>query len=119
MAFKEIKDNNSGNISEYFPKKASERKVGDNVVGVYKGTKEITRPDGSSDTLYVLEGEKGLIGINSSSVIATKMEQIAEGMTVKVQYEGKARSAKTGREYNNFSVWVDSDDSEESETPDF
>ena len=39
------------------------------------------------------------------------MEQVAEGMTVKIQYEGKERSTKTGREYNNFSVWVDEDDS--------
>ena len=36
---------------------------------------------------------------------------VAEGMTVKIQYEGKERSAKSGREYNNFSVWVDEDDS--------
>ena len=110
MAFKQI-EANGNRFAEYFPKKASERKAGDNVVGAYKGTREITRPDGSTDVLYVLEGKDGLIGVNTSPVIATKMEQVAEGMTVKIQYEGKERSAKTGREYNNFSVWVDEDDS--------
>lgn len=114
MAFKQIEA--SGNrFAEYFPKKASERKAGDNVVGVYRGTREISRPDGSTDVLYVLDGKNGLIGVNTSPVIATKMEQVAEGMTIKIQYEGKERSTKSGREYNNFSVWVDEEDAKKDD----
>lgn len=108
MAFKEI-TGNTGKFAEYFPKKSSERKAGDFVIGVYKGTKNVTRPDGRDDVLFVLQGEKGLIGVNTSPVLATKMAEVAEGMTIKIQYEGKERSAKSGREYNNFSVFVDED----------
>ena len=114
MAFKQITDN--GKFAEYFPKKAAERKDGDFVIGVYKGTKSVKRPDGRDDIIYVLEGEKGLIGVNTSPVLATKMEQVSEGMTIKVVYEGKERSAKSGREYNNFSVWIDEEEGEEKQT---
>lgn len=121
MAFKQIEGNGDGNrISEYFPKKASERKEGDNVVGVYKGTRIVTRPaTGAQETLYVLEGEGGkLIGVNESPVIKTKMSQVAEGMTIKIQFEGK-KSGKSGRQYNDFSVWIDEDAKPEDDELDF
>ncbi len=108
MAFKQITNNSK--FVEYFPKKSSDRKVGDNVVGIYKGTQNIQRPDGREDVLFVLEGKDGLIGVNTSPVLATKMSQVPEGATIKVVYEGKEKSAKTGREYNNFSVWIDEDE---------
>lgn len=117
MAFKQIEGNGDGNrISEYFPKKASERKEGDNVVGVYKGTRLVRRPSSNEqETLYVLEGEGGkLIGVNESPVIKTKMAQVAEGMTIKIQFEGK-KTGKTGRQYNDFSVWIDEDAKPEDE----
>lgn len=116
MAFKEI-TGSTGKFAEYFPKKSSERKVGDFVVGVYNGTQTVTRPDGREDILYVLKGEKGLIAVNTSPVLATKMAEVAEGMTIKIQYEGKERSTKTGREYNNFSVFVDEDASKVEDEP--
>lgn len=118
MAFKQVEAGSGDRIAEYFPKKASERKAGDNVVGIYKGTRMVSRPNtGEQEPLYILEGEGGkLIGVNNSPVIATKFSQIATGMTVKVQFEGK-KTGKSGRQYNDFSVWIDEDSksSEESE----
>lgn len=116
MAFKEI-TGSTGKFAEYFPKKSAERKAGDFVIGVYNGTQTVTRPDGREDILYVLKGEKGLIAVNTSPVLATKMAEVAEGMTIKIQYEGKERSTKTGREYNNFSVFVDEDSSKDEDEP--
>ena len=121
MAFTELKDTKGSGerMSEYFPKKSNERKQGDYVIGVYQGSRIVKRPDGNEDKIFVLKGENGLIGINNSAVINTKFSQIAEGMKVKVQYEGKARG-KSGHEYNNFSVWIDEDESsDEKEELDF
>lgn len=119
MAFQEIKTSD-GRIAEYFPKKASERKAGDFVTGTYKGTREQSRPDGTTDVLYILENNGKTIGVNSSPVIKTKMDQVPEGAVVKIQFDGKERSAKTGREYNNFSVFIDDGDgADEEEMPTF
>ena len=111
MAFKQIEGKGDGKrIAEYFPKRVNERKEGDNVVGVYKGTRLVKRPaTGLQENLYVLEDKDGnLIGVNESPVIKTKMSQVAEGMTVKIQFEGK-KTGKSGRQYNDFSVWIDED----------
>lgn len=105
MAFKEV--TGGSKISSYWPAKASERKVGDEVVGVYKTKMERTNPDGSKDTLYVLENRNGKVGVNSSATIARAMEQVPEGSTVKIVFQGKQRSQKSGREYNNFQVFID------------
>ena len=67
----------------------------------------------------MLEGEGGkLIGVNESPVIKTKMSQVAEGMTIKIQFEGK-KSGKSGRQYNDFSVWIDEDAKPEDDELDF
>lgn len=103
MAFKEI--TNTG--MSYWPKKATERKEGDEITGTYIRKDTRVNPDGSQSVLYVLKTENGLVGVNSSAMIARGLEQIPEGSTVKIIYRGKARSQKTGREYNNYSVYVD------------
>ena len=36
-----------------------------------------------------------------------RLEQIPYDTTVKITYNGKARSQKTGREYNDFKVFMD------------
>lgn len=109
MAFKEV--SGSTQISSYWPKKASERKVGDTVTGKYKSRQERVNPDGSKSILYLLETTDGTVGVNGSSALILKaMEQIPEGSTVKIVFNGKQRSQKTGREYNNFSVFVDDED---------
>lgn len=112
MAFKEV--TGGSNINSYWPKKAAERKEGDSVTGVYSSKMTRKNPDGSDSVLYVLQTSDGKVGVNSSAMIARAMEQIPEGTTVKIVYNGKARSQKTGREYNDFKVYMD--DSAESGT---
>lgn len=116
MAFKEV-TNSSSNVT-YWPKKAAERKVGDAVVGEYIGKKEARRPDGTTSILYMLKNGEETIGVNSSATIATAMSQIPEGSTVKIVYEGKQRSSKTGREYNNFKVFLDDGGEDDSKDVD-
>lgn len=116
MSFQEV--TGSSNINSYWPAKASERKVGDNVVGKYKSKLERTNPDGTKSVLYVLETANGKVGVNSSAIIARAMEQIPEGSTVKIVFKGKQRSQKTGREFNNFQVLVDTDDNSSEEDED-
>lgn len=106
MAFTEVTGGGS-NIKSYWPKKAAERKVGDNVIGKYKTKMERSNPDGTKSVLYVIESADGLVGVNSSAMIARAMSEIPEGSTVKIVYNGKARSQKTGREYNSFGVYID------------
>ena len=103
MSFKEVTNAGMG----YWPKKATERKEGDEITGVYTRKDTRVAPDGSQSVLYVLKTKDGMIGVNSSAMIARAMEQIPEGSTVKIVYNGKARSAKTGREYNDFRVYMD------------
>ena len=114
MAFKEV--TTSGSISSYWPAKAAERKVGDSVEGVYKTKMERQFPDGTKSVLYVLENDGQRIGVNSSALIARAMEQIPEGSRVKIVFQGKERSTKTGREFNNFTVYLDDETSPQSET---
>lgn len=103
MAFKEI--TNTG--MSYWPKKATERKEGDEIVGTYIRKDSRVNPDGSQSVLYVLKTENGLVGVNSSAMIARALEQIPEGTVVKIVYNGKAHSQKTGRVYNDYSVFMD------------
>lgn len=106
MAFKEV-STGGGSISSYWPKKASERKVGDSVVGKYYG--KLNRPglNGGDDTLYLLkDSQGGTIGVNQSATISRAMEQIPEGSMVKIVYNGKA-TGKNGRQYNDFKVYMD------------
>ena len=105
MAFKEI--TGGSNIKSYWPKKAAERKTGDSITGVYRKRMERKNPDGSDSILYLIETSEGIVGVNSSATIARALEQIPFDTTVKITYEGKARSNKTGREYNNFKVYMD------------
>ena len=105
MAYKEV--TGQGAKMSYWPKKAAERQIGDSVEGVYKNKMERSNPDGSKTVLYVLENSNGLVGVNSSAVIARALEQIPQGSSVKIEYRGKKRNTKTGREYNDFGVYLD------------
>lgn len=106
MAFQEV-STGGGSISSYWPKKASERKVGDSVVGKYSG--KLTRPglNGAEETLYLLKDSNGgTVGVNANVTISRAMEQIPEGSMVKIVFNGKATSKK-GFQYNDFKVFVD------------
>lgn len=111
MAFKEVSTSNSASrITEYYPKKSSERKEGDSVVGKYTGKRTYKNPDGTDSVLYILESDGKVIGVNSSASIARSMEQIVEGSLVKIVFNGKKKSQKSGRMYNDFSVYIDTDE---------
>lgn len=105
MAFQPVSGGTG--IVGYWPAKAADRQVGDEITGVYKQKMERTNPDGSQNVIYAVETSKGLIGVNSSATIAQAMEKIPTGSTVKIVFRGKQRSAKSGREYNNFEVFMD------------
>lgn len=111
MAFKEVQT--GSNIKQYWPKKAAERKPGDSVEGVYRGKTERPGFSGGTDTLYLIEGKDGMIGVNANASISRKMEQIPTDTTVKIVFNGKQTNPKTGRQYNDFSVFMD--DGEDSD----
>lgn len=109
MAFKEVRGN-GGNINQFWPKKASERKEGDSVEGFYKGKVERPGFNGGTDTLYLLETKEGeTVGVNATASISRKMEMIPTETMVKIVFNGKKTSPKSGRQYNDFSVFIDED----------
>lgn len=113
MAFKEI--TGGSNIKSYWPKKADERKEGDAITGVYRKRMERKNPDGSDSILYLVETSEGMVGVNASATITRALEQIPYDTTIKIVYNGKAKSQKTGRTYNDFRVYMD-DSNQETET---
>lgn len=113
MAFKEV--TGGSNIKSYWPKKSSERKEGDTITGIYRKRMAYKNPDGTDSVLYMLETSEGLVGVNASATITRALEQIPYDTTVKIVYNGKAKSLKTGRTYNDFRVYMD-DSNQETET---
>lgn len=105
MAFKEV--TGGSNISSYWPKKVDERKIGDSITGIYRKRMERKNPDGTDAVLYLVETSEGLVGVNSSATITRALEQIPFDTTIKIVFNGKAKSQKTGRTYNDFKVYMD------------
>lgn len=100
-----------GNIASYFPRKAAERKEGDQVIGVYVGKRDMKRPDGTDDFVYLVEQEDGsIVGVNSLAGVVNQMEQVPTGKKVRITYEGKKQSSNTMRSFNSFLVEVAADD---------
>ena len=108
MAFKEITNNNN-TIKAYWPKNSKERKIGDEITGIYRRRMERKNPDGTDAVLYLLETKDGLVGVNSSATISRALEQIPFDTTIKIVFNGSAKSQKTGRTYNDFRVYMDED----------
>lgn len=106
MAFKEV-TNQKSSISTYWPKKSAERKIGDSITGIYRKRMERKNPDGTDAVLYLVETDDGLVGVNSSATISRALEQIPYDTTIKIVFNGTAKSSKTGRTYNDFRVYVD------------
>lgn len=106
MAFKEVTTNGNGErFVAYWPKRASERKVGDSIVGKYIGNREMKSPNGMQ-ILYALETDDGLVGVNSSAALARTMATVPEGSYIKIVFNGK-QTSKNGRQFNSFSVFID------------
>lgn len=116
MAFKEI--TGGSNIKSYWPKKAAERKVGDEITGVYRKRMERKNPDGTDSVLYLVETSEGMVGVNASATITRALEQIPYDTTVKIVFNGQAKSQKTGRSYNDFKVYMDDSNQTQKEEDD-
>ena len=116
MAFKEI--TGGSNIKSYWPKKVAERKVGDEITGVYRKRMERKNPDGTDSVLYLVETSEGMVGVNASATITRALEQIPYDTTVKIVFNGQAKSQKTGRSYNDFKVYMDDSNQTKKEEDD-
>lgn len=107
----------SGAMDSYWPGKAADRTEGMFVVGTFKQKRNTTRPDGSEDHLWVLQGEDGKsIGVNSAAGLDRAMETITEGSLVRITFLGK-KMGKNGRQFNDFQVDV-AETADEATKPD-
>ena len=80
------------------------------IEGKYIGKNEKTGKMQSN--LYVIEVNGENVGIWGGSVIDTKLSQIKEGERIRIIYNGD-KVGKSGRKYNDFSVFVDIDETSE------
>ena len=79
-------------------------KEGDELVGTYNDKEINVGPNES--TLLSIKTEEGITKVWSNSVLDTQFKEIELGTDVRIVYEGKVTSDKTGREYKNFSVYT-------------
>ena len=91
-------------ITDYWPGKADDRTEGMTVVGEYVGP--ITFSEGTDEeaTLYKLKKGEKVFGVQGYAPIARAFEGIAVGSQVGIRFNGKKKSPKTGRMYNDFEV---------------
>lgn len=109
-------DASEGRVSSFFPKRAADRKAGDQVIGTYTGRKDMKKPDGTEDFIYLLTDEEGnTIGVNSAASIVRQMEQVPVGKKVRITFEGKRQNPKSMRFFNEFLVEVAADEDESKE----
>lgn len=108
-------ESSEGRISSFFPKRSADRKAGDQVIGKYTGRKDMKKPDGTEDFVYLLVGEEGnTIGVNSAASIVRQMEQVPVGKKVRITFEGKKQNPKSLRYFNEFLVEVAADEEEDN-----
>lgn len=75
------------------------------LIGVYVSMDENVGPNNSK--LYTFERPDGsMIGVWGNTMLDDKFRNIKVGEEVKIVYLGKATSEKTGREYNNFDIFL-------------
>ena len=72
------------------------------IQGIYTGKREKVGPNDSN--LYALEVKGEKIGVWGSTVLDTHFDQIPIGSEVRIEYLGKAKAEKSGREYHDFKV---------------
>lgn len=88
-----------------FPAKNTQLAVGDSVEGVYVGIKQNVGPNNSN--IYVLQAESGeRVGVWGSTVIDARMETIAIGTGVAIEYTGLKSPKSGGKPYKDFYVGV-------------
>src|ERR1700753_526332 len=68
---------------------------------------EIKQDIGPNESmLYILKTAKGKVSVWGSTVLDTKFSGIDNGSLVRIEPQGKVKSEKTGREYQDFKVFV-------------
>lgn len=81
------------------------REPGDYIIGKYIGTEQ-GKGRGAGLIFYHLQDTfEQDVSILGSTVLNKKLEHIEPGSIIKIEYKGKD-TAKNGREYNNFAVYV-------------
>ena len=87
------------------------------IQGVYVAKKENVGENNSN--IYVLNTNDGKkIGVWGSVVLDSRFEQIQQGAEVKIEYLGKTKGEKGGREYHNYKVYQRAIPFEEVESDD-
>lgn len=80
------------------------QKAGDEVVGILEKVEENVGPNKSR--LYTLKKEDGsLVKVWGSTLLDKRFDFISLGEKVKIVYEGKKKSEKSKRAYNDFKVF--------------
>lgn len=72
------------------------------IQGHYRSRKENVGPNNSF--MYMIDTGKKLVGVWGSTVLDTRLAQVPVGSEVRIKSLGKAKSEKTGREYDNYEV---------------
>lgn len=84
---------------------------------------DIKRDIGPNESMmYTLSTKDGKVSLWGSTVLDTKFANIENGSLVRIEPQGKVKSEKTGREYQDFKVFSDTPKLEEvdpAEVPDF
>ncbi len=74
------------------------------VTGVYVEKRTNVGPNNSN--CYILEKEDGKrISVWGSAILDSRFQGVTIGEELKIEYLGKAKSEKTGREYHSFELW--------------
>ncbi len=80
--------------------------------GIYKSFDENVGPNNSM--LYHIEQlDSSIIAVWGSTVLDTRMSEIAIGSQIKIQYLGDVPTPGGGTPYHNFEVWQDKVEGEE------
>jgi len=79
-------------------------KQGDELVGNYQGKEEDVGPNKS--ILYNFKNPKGeFIQVWGSAILDARFKTLEVGDEVRVVYQGKVKSEKTGRSYHSYEVY--------------
>lgn len=78
---------------------------GDEIVGFYKGTREVQGKYGTNDVMIV-ETEDLVYAVNMNDVLKDCIEYIKKGDGIYIKYLGMKRTKDGLREYKNYQVKI-------------
>lgn len=74
------------------------------LIGIFIGAETNVGPNKSN--LYTFKKSSGeMVGVWGNTVLDTRFKNLIEGEEVKIEYKGKTKSPKTGREYHDYDVF--------------